>query len=481
MNSLKSLSVELLLVIFVVVIQSVLGYSNFNSRAKRSDEYFVVSFEDDPNPGQPLYVTPLLKAGAVDYARNKAEVVHSQMHVRSYAGYFTVNETLNSNLFFWFFPATQVSPENASVLLYLGGQARGNLFSDIFTQNGPFEMKHGNFLDPRKESWNNKLNVIYIDAQVGSGYSFTDSDAGYPTSQKQIADDLYTALKQFFQLFPSLQQNHFFLAAHGYASKIVLELCTLIYDRKISEPKKINLEGIVIANGIVDPVNQFVFANFLRNNELIEATDESWFSGQEEHIRQWITQNNHIQAFDMYERLIMGKSSYFNNITGYLYPYNVLKAGDEGNSYFSNEWIQYNEQRRALHVGSNHYTELNVIALNSLRDQVTISQAKRLSEALDNYFRVLVYTGIHDILCSPLSVQNYLGCLKWRYSDQFRQADRELWRVSNGQLAGYIKKSHEPGSIYLTEVIVRNAGHFSSHDQPQWTLELVEKFVEDSL
>lgn len=54
--------------------------------------------------GEPLFVTPLLNSGKVEEAR-KLSLVTNLTSIVSYTGYFTVNETYNSNMFFWFFPA----------------------------------------------------------------------------------------------------------------------------------------------------------------------------------------------------------------------------------------------------------------------------------------------------------------------------------------------------------------------------------------
>lgn len=57
-----------------------------------------------PGPGQPLFLTPLIHAGEVEEAREQA-LVTNFTNVISYSGFFTVNESCNANLFFWFFPA----------------------------------------------------------------------------------------------------------------------------------------------------------------------------------------------------------------------------------------------------------------------------------------------------------------------------------------------------------------------------------------
>lgn len=56
------------------------------------------------DPGVPLFLTPFIKAGKIEDARNLS-LVSNLTDVISYSGFITVNSTYNSNLFFWFFPA----------------------------------------------------------------------------------------------------------------------------------------------------------------------------------------------------------------------------------------------------------------------------------------------------------------------------------------------------------------------------------------
>jgi hypothetical protein len=52
-----------------------------------------------------------------------------------------------------------------------------------------------------------------------AGYSFTDSDDGYAKNESAVGEDLYNALLQFFQLFPELQKNEFYVTGESYAGK----------------------------------------------------------------------------------------------------------------------------------------------------------------------------------------------------------------------------------------------------------------------
>ena len=40
-------------------------------------------------------------------------------------------------------------------------------------------------------TWNTNYSMIYIDNPVGTGFSFTDQDAGYATNEVDVGRDLY--------------------------------------------------------------------------------------------------------------------------------------------------------------------------------------------------------------------------------------------------------------------------------------------------
>ena len=57
--------------------------------------------------GTRLILTPYIEAGNITEARSLAQVTGEPFsdHIPSYSGFLTVNQSYNSNLFFWFFPA----------------------------------------------------------------------------------------------------------------------------------------------------------------------------------------------------------------------------------------------------------------------------------------------------------------------------------------------------------------------------------------
>lgn len=93
-------------------------------------------------------------------------------------------------------------------------------------------------LEAREYSWHKDHNMLYIDNPVGTGFSYTSSDACYLTNEVDIGNNLLEAVAQFFQLFPELKPNGFYITGESYAGKYIPALGHAIYiNRQNSNPK----------------------------------------------------------------------------------------------------------------------------------------------------------------------------------------------------------------------------------------------------
>ncbi len=68
----------------------------------------------------------------------------------------------------------------------------------------PFPMydRYNPHAELNRYSWNRNASIIYIDNPVGTGFSYTEDNRGYPNYVNQSSEDVWVALQQFFQLFP---------------------------------------------------------------------------------------------------------------------------------------------------------------------------------------------------------------------------------------------------------------------------------------
>lgn len=426
------------------------------------------------DPGAPLILTPLIEQGKIQEAVKASEVnFNGFKNVKSYAGYLTVNKNYNSNMFFWYFPSA-TNPETSPVLLWLQGGPGATSLIGLFAENGPFKVKSKHGLQLRKYAWTTNHNVIYIDNPVGTGYSFT-SEGGYAKNETAVGQDLYNALVQFFQLFPDLQKNEFYVSGESYGGKYVPAVGYAIYKNNPSAKVKINLQGLTIGNGLSDPENQLKYGDYLYQIGLIDSNAQTLVKNYEQQGVKYIQNKQWLEAFKLFDNLLNGDlnnhTSLFKNITGFDNYFNYLVSNDTNTELiYMGSYIQRTDVRAALHVGNTSFSGENPEVEINLAEDVMQSVAPWVSELLSNY-RVLIYNGQLDIIVAyPLTV-NYLKNLQFSGADVYKTAPRYQWWV-NGELAGYVKHAGN-----LTEVLVRNAGHMVPGDQPQWALDLITRFT----
>lgn len=115
--------------------------------------------------------------------------------------------------------------------------------------------------------------MLYIDNPVGTGFSYTDNEAGYLTNQVDIGKNLFAVVKQFFQLFSYLRPNGFYINGESYAGKYIPALGHAIYMNRQSSDlnDRINLKGVAIGNGFSDPINQIKFGDYVYQLGFIDA------------------------------------------------------------------------------------------------------------------------------------------------------------------------------------------------------------------
>ena len=95
--------------------------------------------------------------------------------------------------------------------------------------------------------------MIYIEAPVGVGFSYSSSESpvvDYQCSDDTAAEDNMAALKDFFSKFPEYKQNEFFLSGESYSgvyTPTLAEAIVLDADWQLSDLPA--LKGIAVGNG----------------------------------------------------------------------------------------------------------------------------------------------------------------------------------------------------------------------------------------
>ncbi|KHJ83570.1 serine carboxypeptidase, partial [Oesophagostomum dentatum] len=105
---------------------------------------------------------------------------------------------------------SQHNPKIDPVVLWLNG---GPGCSGLLEELGPFHNNNDN----GTTLYENVANVLFLEAPVGVGFSYTD-DSSYYWSDDTTADNNAAAVKYFFdEVFPQYKNNEFFVTGESYA------------------------------------------------------------------------------------------------------------------------------------------------------------------------------------------------------------------------------------------------------------------------
>ncbi|XP_046585303.1 probable serine carboxypeptidase CPVL isoform X5 [Haliotis rubra] len=401
-----------LFVLTVCFHQTTHGHGAFR---KMFPEKYPEMLRNGVDPGEPLFLTPYLERGDIQKAKEMS-LTTSPIITKGYSGFLTVNKTINSNMFFWFFPA-QTDPANAPVLLWLQGGPGGSSLFGLFIEHGPILVDaHGN-LQRRNITWNSKYSMLYVDNPVGTGFSFTGEDSGYATNEEDVGRDLYSCLTQFFQIFKEYQKNDFYITGESYAGKYVPAISYKIHMENPTAKVKINFKGMAIGDGLCDPITMFPkYADFMFNIGVLDESERDYFQSQSDLAVKAMQQQRFGDAFKIMGKVLNnGQDAYFYNVTGLDDLYNFI-----------------------------------------------------LSE-------VLIYNGQLDIIIAVPLTEAWLQTVPWKGLEEYKKAPKLIWKVNpnDTEVAGYVR---QVGNFY--QVIVRGAGHILPYDQPVRGFDMIQRFIE---
>ncbi|XP_078572238.1 putative serine carboxypeptidase CPVL [Branchiostoma floridae x Branchiostoma japonicum] len=422
--------------------------------------------------GDPLFLTPYLEQGMAEKARMLSEVHLPGTTVNSFSGYLTVNKTYNSNMFFWFFPALS-DPETAPLLLWLQGGPGGSSMFGLFSEMGPFYITKDSQLMMRKTTWVSQYSMLFIDNPVGTGFSFTESDAGYARNQTDVADNLYNALLQFFQIYPSYQKNNFYVTGESYAGKYVPALSYKIHMENPTAKFKINFKGMAIGDGLCDPLTQYAkLPEFLYHIGLADESQRLRIGVFVDIFGAQIVEGDFLGAFKTFENMLLGNTSYFYNITGSNDHYNFLRTEEPPEQDYYVDYLALPEVRKAIHVGNLTFHDGTEVQKHLLQDFLK-SVKPWVATIMENY-KVLIYNGQLDIIVGAPLTENFLWSLPWSRLEQYQKADRTVWKInpSDTEVAGFVKQVEN-----FYQVIVKGAGHILPFDQPERAYDMIDRFV----
>jgi len=387
-------------------------------------------------------------------------------------GYIEVNPKYNANIFYWFFES-QSNPSTDPVVLWLTGGPGCSSELALLFENGPFTVDgEGNTFE-NPNSWNSFTNLLYVDQPAGTGFSYANSD--YVTNETQVGNEMLAFLQGFFMKYPQYTHQPFYVTGESYGGHYVpaVALRVLQANEKHSG-KHINLKGIAIGNGWVDPRDQYAgYGPFAYQNNLIDGTTYAEMNQTVIQCQQYIDQKDWDDANYLCPSIMgdvleeAGNINYYNidlqcnppplcydftNITNYLNEPSVQKK------------IGVYSQGITWQTCTDQVNEdFPIDREESFRFEIPLILAANIT--------AVIYNGDLDLICNWIGGKIWLEGMKWTGRDHFNKERMKTWKIS-GVAAGQAKTYQG-----LTFVRVFQAGHMVPHDQPVSALQILKNLV----
>ncbi|CAI9786733.1 unnamed protein product [Fraxinus pennsylvanica] len=264
-------------------------------------------------------------------------------------------------------------------------------------------------------SWTKVANIIFIDAPVGTGFSYANTSQGYSSSDIKSAKDIFTFLRKWLLNHPIFIKNRLYISGESYGGKLVpLVAMEILRGNKARLQPQMSFQGYIIGNGLTDPNIDF--------NARIPYV----------------------------HRMTLISDEYFENL-----DYTI-----------SENWANDPIVQEALYIRKGTIARWRMCNDGISYEPNVESALKYHKILIKKGYHVLVFNGDHD-MAAP-----YMGPLKWiRILNLTIDDNWRPWLV-NGQVAGYTEK-YKKNDFDLTF----GAGHSAPKDKPEECLAMFHRWL----
>ena len=393
--------------------------------------------------------------------------------VNQSTGYFS---HLHNNFFYWFFESRN-DPKNDPIILWLTGGPHCSSSYGLFFELGPSSI--GFDLKPNYNpySWNSNASVIFLDQPTYTGFSY----GGAPTlTSNQAMYFVYVFIELFFQKNPQFLKNEFHIAGESYAGHYIPNL---LHEILCHEDRLFNISSVLIGNGIIDPLIQIGSYKKMACGEaghpaLLSEEDCQYMEDK------YITFKKYDQLCYDYGDLLscviarqlgqeVGKPFYKLGLN----PYDIRKTciANTSDCYLESQpidkYLNLPEVQEVIGVENIKFVMCHDdynLGFEITGDNMRPLQ-QYLRELLEKDIPVLIYSGDKDYVCSWIGLLEVVDSLGYK---DFELQPMKKWITENGAVAGEIKKLEK-----LTFIRVYDAGHMVPFDQPENSLDLINRWI----
>jgi len=397
-------------------------------------------------------------------------------------GYVTVRP--NAHMFYWLYYNEQTT-EQPLVIWLQGGPGASSTGYGNFEEIGIVDEN----LNIRNSSWVYRVNVLFIDNPVGTGFSYVDSNTAFTTNNTQIAEDLVTFTKGFLDIHPEFKNVSLYIFSESYGGKMAAEYA-LALDKAIKNGEvEVPLKGVALGDSWVSPIDSVLtWAPFLLHMGFVDTAGYNTINSYAQQTKAALDAGNYEMATDLWgstEMVIL-------RVTGGIDFYNVLYPVNGDTK--SQPLTSYKDFVRKLLLRDDASLDnlMNTVVKKTLEIPTAVTWGGQSNNVFSYLYEdfmkpatsvveqlleetnltVCVFTGQLDLIVDTPGTLLWVERLQWSGSAGWLNASRSPI-VINRIIEGY-KKSYQNLHFYW----LLRSGHMVPTDNPAGALRMLQEITQ---